>query len=93
MIDFNQLAHALKRQGQHRFAASLRVDMPSHRGAAAVGNHDQVLLAGPSQQLADLRGALRIGHAIGEHAKITRTHRQPIRQALAAGMAHAVFGI
>ena len=93
VVDLDQLAHARQRQGQHRFVAGLWVDMASHRGATAVRNDDQVVLAGPGQQLADLRSAFRVGHAIGKHAKIAGTHRQPVRQALAAGVTHAVFGI
>ena len=93
VVDLDQLAHALKRYRQHRLAAGLRVDMPGHRGATAVRDNDQVLLTGPGQQFADLRSAFRVGYAIGEHTEIAGAHRQPVRQALATGVPHAVFGI
>ena len=93
LVEIEQLGHALQRQGQYRLLGLNWVDMPGHRGAAAVGDDDHILLTGPGQQLADLRGGFRQGHAIGKHAEITGAHGQPVRQALSARMAHAHLGI
>ena len=93
LVEVEQLGHALQRQGQHRLGGLDRVDMAGHRGAATVGDDDGVLLPGPGQQLADLRGGFRQGDTVGEHAELAGTHGQPVRQALAAGVAHAHFGI
>lgn len=51
------------------------------------------MLLRPSQQLADLLGTFRAGDAIGKQAELTGAHGQPVRQALATGMAHAHFGV
>ncbi|MCY1337696.1 hypothetical protein D9M69_235310 [compost metagenome] len=93
LVEVEQAVHALQREGQHRPGAGLRVDVPGHRGAAAVGDDDHVLRGRPGQQLADLRGGFRKGHAVGERAEVALAHRQPVRQALAAGVAHAGLGI
>ena len=93
LVQVEQAAHALQRQAQHRLVTGLRVDMPGHRGATAVRNQQHVVLDGPAHQLADLRRGFRVGHAIGEHTEITGAHRQPVRQALATGMAYAIFGV
>ena len=93
LVQVEQLVHALQRQGQHRPRRGGRVDVSGHRGAAAVGNDDGVPLPCPGQQLANLRRGLRQGHGVGKHAEAAGAHGQPVRQALAAGVAHARLGL
>ncbi|MNZ47272.1 hypothetical protein D3C78_649800 [compost metagenome] len=90
LVQLQQAAHVFEGDGQHRFVRSRRIDVPGHRGAAAIGDQQAILLLGETQQLANLCSGLWIGHAVGEHTELAFAHRQPVRQALAAGMQHAV---
>ncbi|MNN31215.1 hypothetical protein D3C81_1448920 [compost metagenome] len=79
--------------GQHRLVRGRRIDVPGHRGAAAIGDQQAILFPGELQQFTDLPGGLRVGHAVGKHTELAFAHRQPVRQALAAGVQYAVAGI
>ncbi|MNS93100.1 hypothetical protein D3C72_1272560 [compost metagenome] len=92
-VQFEETVHALQREGQHRFVARLRIDMPGHRGAAAVGDQHQVAFDRQGQQLTDLLRGFRKGDAVGELAELALAHRQPVRQALATSVAHTGLGI
>ena len=53
-----------------------------------MGPEQYLVLAGIGQQLAYLSGASGKGDPVREHAELTAAHRQPVRQALAPGVAH-----
>lgn len=66
--------------------------MAGHGSTAAIGNQLQVAGVGQGQQLADLLGGFRIGHGVRVDAEVALAHRQPVRQALPAGMQQTLTG-
>lgn len=67
--------------------------MAGHGSTAAIGNQLQVAGVGQGQQLADLLGGFRIGHGVRVDAEVALAHRQPVRQALPAGMQQTLTGV
>ena len=89
LVEIEQAIHLRQGQGDDRTAGRRRRDVPGHRGAAAVGNHDEVALGRQVQQLAHLLATLGPGHGVGKDAELSRAHGQPVGQALAARVANA----
>ncbi len=53
-VQVQQAIQLRQREREHRPGTRQRIDVAGHRGAATIGNHGQVMLAGVVQQHADL---------------------------------------
>ena len=67
--------------------------MADHTGSAAIGNDLGADRGREAKQLAYLVVARRVRDAVGEGADAAGTQRDPVAQALAAGVAQAILGV